>query len=130
MKVFTRKFLAALAVFALTLSWAAAPLTRAEVSKALIVVTADGSAHQLTTNTTIYSAKITFKAGNGNGAAVYIGDSSVSSTNCYADLTAGQAYTITPSVRQAENGEMFQLSDFYTKGTASDKIFVSYEVGT
>lgn len=100
----------------------------AKVSKVIIMKTMTGSAIQATTDSTIYTRKITFQSRVGNGATVYVGLSGVSSSSHLASLSAGQAYTITPSVFLADQNEEFQLDDFYVIGTAADVVAISYEI--
>lgn len=136
MKLGKTRVLAALAALVIGLApalWPAgppAPVAAARVTKVVIMRTADGTAQRATTDTTIYTRRLTFQSRVGSAATWYVGDSSVSSSNHFASLSAGQAYSPTLSVYAAERGESFRLSDWYVKGTASDVIAISYEVIT
>lgn len=86
---------------------------------------ASGAAQQfITTQTKAWS--IVILAAAANAGTVYVGDSSVSSTNCGFALAAGKVGQIGPIHITSGGSEVFDLSKIYWAGTAGDKISVTY----
>lgn len=106
------------------------PVAEAKSTRVGIVKTADGTAQQITTDTTIFTRKFSVQSKVGNAATVYVGLSTVSSTVHFYSLAPGSAATFQVSEYEATRGQQFQLSTFYVLGTASDLIVINYEVTT
>ena len=92
--------------------------------KALPVITVTASAEKITQNK-IKATLIEIYVPSTNTGPVYVGDSSVNSSN-NIPLTSTKV-TYTPSeITSSEKGDYFDLSDFYIVGTAADSVRVQY----
>lgn len=98
-----------------------------KLNRSTIMLTGNGAAQQVTTNSAIYARTITFHSKVGNAATVYIGGSTVSATVFQASLSAGGSYSIKAEGFYADQGEQYQVDDFYIFATAPDLISVTYD---
>jgi len=100
-----------------------------------LVVTLNGSVNQFS-STGIFSPNVLIQADASNAGDVYIACSTTANAAPSNITAANAAYILAPgeSVQLNENnlaywtGEMWILSHWYAKGTASDVVRVSYTV--
>ena len=92
-------------------------------------LTLAGTRQQIST-TQIIAYKILFVADTGNAGTIYIGDSTVSSTNGMALAvvnSAGQSFEAVPPTETSGGNAKVDLSNFYFDGSSSgDKVRVFY----
>lgn len=120
--------LAALALTILIASPWVTPVYAGRIVRSVIVITFDGTTQRFTSNTGLYSRKITFQADSANANTAYVGDSTCAgATTAMASLAAGQAWTPVPSASVGNRGDSYRLSDWYAKGTAGQYIRLVYE---
>lgn len=93
--------------------------------KTLPVATVTASAAKITENK-IKATLIEIHTVSTNSGAVYIGDSSVSSS-INIPIAANATKSYTPSeMSSSVQGDYFDLSDFYVVGTAGDLVRIQY----
>lgn len=99
----------------------------AKLNRSTIMLTGNGAAQQVTTNSAIYARVITFHSKVGNAATVYIGGSTVSATVFQASLSAGGSYSIKAEGFYADQGEQYQVDDFFVFASAPDLVSVTFD---
>lgn len=130
------RIISAIVAVVFLLSLVLAPVAFGRATRSLIkqdVTT--GATVRFTTDTTIYSRRISFQADSANASVVYIGDSTLDATStatlentALGTLTANGGWTPSLSRYADERGEQYRLSDWYASGTTGDKVRVTYEV--
>lgn len=89
-------------------------------------VTTAGTRVQVSTTDTVITSLV-IQADPTNTGKIYVGDSSVSSTQASAALAAGQAFTIDPDASGRSGQEEYVLSDFWIDSSVSgEKAYISY----
>lgn len=71
-----------------------------------------GTRVAITATTTLRGYSVVIQAKASNTGKIYVGDSSVTSTKCVAELSAGQSVTI-DAVQNAGRVELVKLSNIY-----------------
>lgn len=100
-----------------------------------IVTVTTAAVSTFTTDTAIFSGRISFQAGSTNAATIFIGDSTLDATSvttlqntCLATLSASQAWSPPLSDFADDKREMYRLSDYRAAGTTGDKVRLIYEI--
>lgn len=133
-----KRIYAYLSIAALVLALSAVPMpseARARRAYLPIVTVTTAAISTFTTDTTIFSGRISFQAGSTNTATIFIGDSTLDATSvttlqdtCLATLGASVAWSPPLSDFADARREMYRLSDYRAAGTTGDKVRLIYEI--